>query len=199
MSKVTNYKHESARQTSVSFRVSSCLREQFLLIRKCVPFNLLTWPFDSAMMVLSYSFSTILLLSLGAPHKAMNNSKIDGKDIPKGTQLFINHWAFHYDEREWKEPTAFKPERFLDSNGSFVHGMNISFLPFGAGRRVCVGEAMAKLELFLFISNILYRYDLKIEPGKAAPDLEGVLGVVLGPKPYEIQFIKRPGVKDIDI
>jgi len=139
------------------------------------------------------------IVPLGAPHKAMNNSKIDGKDIPKGTPLFINHWAFHYDEREWKETTAFKPERFLDSSGSFVHGMNISFLPFGAGRRVCVGEAMAKLELFLFISHILYRYELKIEAGKAAPDLEGVLGVVLGPKPYEIQFIKRPGVKDIDI
>ena len=124
---------------------------------------------------------------------------MDGRSIPQGTQIFINHWAFHYDEREWEEPTAFKPERFLDGDGNFIHGLNISFLPFGAGRRVCVGEAMAKLELFLFISHLLYRYEIKAAPGEAAPDVQGILGVVLGPKPYKIQFVKRPGVKELDI
>lgn len=113
--------------------------------------------------------------------------------------MFINHWAYHFDEREWDEPNLFKPERFLDSDGDFVHGMNISFLPFGAGRRVCVGEAMAKLELFLFISHLLYRYEIQLAPGEAKPDVEGILGVVLGPKPYKVQFVKRPGAKDLDI
>ena len=129
----------------------------------------------------------------------MCTGTIDGKNIPKDTQLFINHWAFHYDEREWTDATAFKPERFLDSDGNFVHGMNTSFLPFGAGRRVCVGEAMAKLELFLFISHILYRYELTIAQDEPRPDMEGILGVVLAPKPYKLQFIKRPGILDIDI
>lgn len=128
----------------------------------------------------------------------MHDSTIDGKSIPKGTQVFINLWAFHYDEREWEEPTAFRPERFLDKDGKFVHGMNISFLPFGAGRRVCVGEAMAKLELFLFISHILYRYELKPASEDAMPELEGILGVVLGPKPYRIKFVKRNGAKDLE-
>lgn len=120
-----------------------------------------------------------------------------GQSIPQGTQIFFNHWAFHYDEREWDEPNTFKPERFLDSDGNYVHGMNISFLPFGAGRRVCVGEAMAKLELFVFISHILYRYEIRAAEAEAKPEVEGTLGVVLRPKPYKIQLVQRPGVKDI--
>ena len=138
------------------------------------------------------------IVPLGAPHKAMRDNTLNGHRMPQGTQVFINHWAFHYDEREWEDPYAFKPERFLDDNGNFVHGLNKSFLPFGAGRRVCVGEAMAKVELFLFLSNILYRYEVRKEAGEAGPDVNGVLGVVLAPKPYKIQFVKRPQAADLE-
>lgn len=154
-------------------------------------------PYLEAMIQETLRISSIT--PLGAPHKAMCDTSVNGHNVPAGTQVLINHWAFHHDEREWDQPEVFKPERFLDVNGNFIHGLKKSYLPFGAGRRVCIGEALGKLELFLFLSNILYRYEILPAPGEEMPDLEGVLGAVLSVRPYNIQMKRRPDTVEINI
>lgn len=68
-----------------------------------------------------------------------------------------------------------------------------SYLPFGAGVRVCLGEALAKMELFLFLSWILQRFTLSVPPGHSLPSLEGKFGVVLQPAKYKVNAMPRPG------
>ena len=131
------------------------------------------------------------LAPLGVPHKTIRDTTIDNFKIPKGTQVWFNHWAFHHDKRHWDEPDDFKPERWLDNEGKLVPGAKLSYLPFGAGRRVCIGESLAKMELFLFLSSILYRYDIERALDGSLPDLEGILSVILSPKPFQVMLKRR--------
>ena len=69
-------------------------------------------------------------------------------NIPKGTQVWPNLHQLLHDERHWKDPHKFDPSRFLDADGKFT-GIPPSFKPFGTGRRVCIGESLAKSELLV--------------------------------------------------
>ena len=123
---------------------------------------------------------------LAAPHKTLHDVEYNGYKIPANTQVWYNIWALHHDEKEWNEPYCFKPERFLDEEGRLVRTTDQSFLPFGAGRRVCVGEALARMELFVFLSNILYRYDILTDGEE--PDLDGEFSIILKPKKFKIKL-----------
>lgn len=83
------------------------------------------------------------------------------------------------------------PDRFLDDQGQRVTPS--CFLPFGAGPRVCVGESLARLELFLFLSSLLQQMSFRLPDGAPPPDLQGRLGVVLQPLPYEVVVTRREG------
>lgn len=83
--------------------------------------------------------------------------------------------------------------RFLNSEGTGLVIPSPSYLPFGAGVRVCLGEALAKMELFLFLSWILQHFTLTVPPGHALPSLEGKFGVVLQPAKYKVNATPRPG------
>ena len=126
---------------------------------------------------------------LAVPHKALHSIEYGGRKIPAGTQIWYNSWALHNDEREWNEPSCFTPERFLDEQGRLMRTTDQSFLPFGAGRRVCIGEALARMELFVFLSSILYRYE--ILPDVELPDLDGEFSIVLKPKRFKVKLKKR--------
>ncbi|CAG14552.1 unnamed protein product, partial [Tetraodon nigroviridis] len=84
--------------------------------------------------------------------------------VKRGTRVIINLWSLHHDEKEWENPELFDPGRFLNSEGTGLVIPSSSYLPFGAGVRVCLGEALAKMELFLFLSWILQRFTLTVPP-----------------------------------
>lgn len=67
------------------------------------------------------------------------------------------------------------------------------FLPFGAGPRVCVGELLARLELFLFLSSLLQRLSFRLPDRDPPPNLQGRVGVVLQPLPYRVVVTPRAG------
>lgn len=83
------------------------------------------------------------------------------------------------------------PDRFLDDRGHRVTPP--CFMPFGAGPRVCVGESLARLELFLFLSSLLQRMSFNLPDGASPPNLQGRLGVVLQPLPYKVVVTPRDG------
>ncbi|KAL0970546.1 hypothetical protein UPYG_G00243600 [Umbra pygmaea] len=108
-----------------------------------------------------------------------------------GTRVLVNMWAIHHNPEHWARPQDFKPERFLDDEGQRI--THSCFMPFGAGPRVCVGESLARLELFLFVSGLLQRFTFSPAPGVSLPDLQGRLGVVLQPLNYSLTATPRPG------
>ncbi|KAG7496166.1 steroid 17-alpha-hydroxylase/17,20 lyase-like [Solea senegalensis] len=125
------------------------------------------------------------------PHTAMTHSSIGGHSVPCGTRVLVNMWSIHHDPQHWDKPDLFNPDRFLDDQGRRV--TPTCFLPFGAGPRVCVGESLARLELFLFLASLLQRMSFSQPDGVSPPNLQGRLGVVLQPLPYQVAVAPRPG------
>ncbi|XP_066575883.1 cytochrome P450 17A2 [Amia ocellicauda] len=125
------------------------------------------------------------------PHVALQDTSLGEHFIPKGTRVVVNMWSIHHDPRQWEEPERFRPERFLDSQGNRCSPA--SFIPFGAGPRVCVGESLAKMELFLLASWLLQRFSFSPRLGATLPDLQGRYGVVLQPHNYTLVVTPRHG------
>ncbi|KAF7634323.1 hypothetical protein Mgra_00006289 [Meloidogyne graminicola] len=96
------------------------------------------------------------LLPLNLTRKVNKDVKIGGHNIKSGTILIPQISTVLFNEKIFPEPEKFIPERFLDENGQFKRiEENI---PFGVGKRICVGEALAKMELFLFAANFFYKF-----------------------------------------
>ena len=127
------------------------------------------------------------LVPLGIPHKATADTVIAGYHIPKGYIVLINYFALHHDQIYWSKPEDFEPERFLDKQEK---DSKPSFLPFAAGKRVCLGEQLAKMELFLFLGCLLktFRFE-KLE--NSTLDLEGKFGATLAPKAFKVRVVSR--------
>ena len=92
--------------------------------------------------------------------------------IKKGTTVMIHLYGIMHDPNVFPDPEAFKPERFLEPNGKYVSSRPNGFIPFGMGRRVCLGEKLALADLFLIVVNLLqrtsgYEFALPDGPGTA--------------------------------
>ncbi|XP_015273037.1 PREDICTED: cytochrome P450 2K4-like, partial [Gekko japonicus] len=106
----------------------------------------------------------------GVPHATTADVTLGDYFIPKGMQIIPLMYSVLYDESEWEKPFKFYPEHFLDSEGKFVK--RDAFLPFSAGRRVCAGENLARMELFLFFASLLQRFTFQPAPGMSKEDLD---------------------------
>lgn len=131
------------------------------------------------------------LAPLSVPHKAIQESSIAGKGVPKDALVLFNIWNIHNNKKYWKDPETFDPARWLDENGEFVVGRHISYLPFSAGRRVCLGESLAKLELFTFYTRMVRNFKIKKVPDAPLPTLDGNIGITLSPKTFKVVFTPR--------
>ncbi|WAR13129.1 CP17A-like protein [Mya arenaria] len=115
--------------------------------------------------VLHESMRIATVAPTGVWHETLCDTSIGSYKIPKGTPVMINHWALHHDPDAWDEVEKFKPERYLDEHGKLGPKPK-SWLPFGAGKRVCLGEFVAKPELHLIFASLLQRYRWSPEAGR---------------------------------
>ncbi|XP_068135053.1 cytochrome P450 2G1-like isoform X2 [Hyperolius riggenbachi] len=93
---------------------------------------------------------------LGVAHKMAEDTKFRGCNIPKGTKVFVALASSLADPEQWKNPYEFDPENFLDDEGNFCK--QEALIPFSIGRRVCPGEGLARMEVFLFITALLQKF-----------------------------------------
>ncbi|HEY0485198.1 MAG TPA: cytochrome P450 [Mycobacteriales bacterium] len=81
---------------------------------------------------------------------------LDGWTIPRGTLVTTSPWVLHRDDRWWGDAAAFRPERWLTPDGRFDEQApgqpRGAYFPFGAGRRVCIGESFAWTEAALVLA-----------------------------------------------
>ncbi|XP_037258990.1 vitamin D 25-hydroxylase isoform X2 [Falco biarmicus] len=128
------------------------------------------------------------IVPLGIFHATSKDTVVRGYSIPEGTTVITNLYSVHFDEKYWSNPEVFFPERFLDSSGQFVK--KDAFIPFSLGRRHCLGEQLARMEMFLFFTSLLQRFHLCFPHG-VIPDLKPRLGMTLQPQPYLICAERR--------
>uniref|UniRef100_A0A4X1VA33 Steroid 21-hydroxylase n=1 Tax=Sus scrofa TaxID=9823 RepID=A0A4X1VA33_PIG len=128
------------------------------------------------------------VVPLALPHRATRPSSIFGYDIPEGTVVIPNLQGAHLDETVWEQPHEFRPDRFL------APGANPSALAFGCGARVCLGEPLARLELFVVLVQLLQAFTL-LPPEGALPSLQPHphSGINLKVQPFQVRLQPRGG------
>uniref|UniRef100_A0A8C2EK70 Cytochrome P450, family 2, subfamily U, polypeptide 1 n=1 Tax=Cyprinus carpio TaxID=7962 RepID=A0A8C2EK70_CYPCA len=140
---------------------------------------------------LPYTEATIMevqrmtvVVPLSIPHMASETTEFRGYTIPKGTVIIPNLWSVHRDPTVWENPDDFNPGRFLDEQGKLLR--KDCFIPFGIGRRVCMGEQLAKMELFLMFTSLMQAFTFRLPEGKSAPSMHGRFGLTLAPCPFTV-------------
>ncbi|XP_025252651.1 cytochrome P450 2C9-like isoform X3 [Theropithecus gelada] len=128
------------------------------------------------------------LLPTSLPHAVTCDVKFRNYLIPKGTTILISLTSVLRDNKEFPNPEMFDPRHFLDEGGNFKKSNY--FMPFSAGKRICVGEGLARMELFLFLTSILQNFNLKslvdLKDLDTTPVFNGFVSV---PPVYQLCFI----------
>ncbi|CAK1582062.1 unnamed protein product [Parnassius mnemosyne] len=127
----------------------------------------------------------VSVVPLGTTHVNTKEWEINGYSIPAGTHIVPLINKINMDPKYFYEPEKFLPERFL-KNG--VLCIPECFIPFGVGRRICLGMHLARIELFLFFTNIMNNYKFTLADGQELPGLEGTFGATHSPRPYTLIF-----------
>ncbi|XP_041646825.1 cytochrome P450 2J4-like [Cheilinus undulatus] len=128
------------------------------------------------------------IIPLNVFRMTSKDTTLDKYSIPKGTIILSTLNSVLHDETMWETPHSFNPQHFLDQDGQFRK--RDAFLPFSAGKRLCLGEQLAKMELFLFFTSLLQRFSLTVPDGEQ-PSLDYVLGFSRTPKPYRLCAVPR--------
>lgn len=107
---------------------------------------------------------------------ATTDDEIGGVTIPARSTVVVSPYLLHRDPEFWPNPEGFDPTRFLPDHAS--HRPKCAYLPFGGGRRICVGAGFAQLEAALILATVASRYRLDLAPGA---QIRARAGVTLHP------------------
>ncbi|XP_043248159.1 probable cytochrome P450 303a1 [Colletes gigas] len=122
--------------------------------------------------------------TLNVPHRALKDTSILGHRIPKDTMLIVNFNRILMDE-SWGDPEDFRPERFIDESGNIITPQ--TFYPFSTGRHRCIGEKLAKSNLFVIITALLQAFTFSPVSGEKKPSSQDFVdGVTPGLKPFKV-------------
>ncbi|XP_028715732.1 cytochrome P450 2B1-like isoform X1 [Peromyscus leucopus] len=130
------------------------------------------------------------LIPIGVPHKVTKDTLFRGYLLPKNTEVYPILSSALHDPQYFEQPDTFNPDHFLDANGALKK--NEAFMPFSIGKRICLGEGIARNELFLFFTTILQ--NLSVSSPMAPKDIdlnpkESGFGKV--PPTYQVCFLAR--------
>jgi cytochrome P450 len=105
--------------------------------------------------------------------EAIADCEIGGWPVAAGTTLFVVPWLVHRDPRWFREPEAFRPERWVD--GSTQALPRFAYLPFGGGPRACIGDRFAMMEAVLILACYARRWRVRLDPEQLPVPFPGMV------------------------
>lgn len=102
---------------------------------------------------------------------ALHDDSFHQYTFPKDTIIILFYYGLHRDERYWKDPLLFMPERFMKASQDKERQK--IYYPFGAGPRMCIGNNFAMAEMAIFLQAMIHTYEIR--PGSVAPDLRPLI------------------------
>ncbi len=90
--------------------------------------------------------------------RSLKDTKVNGYDVPAGTNVITAIYTIQRDERYWEHPLEFRPERFLITD---PNQHRFTYLPFGGGPRICIGISLAMTEAITILASVLKNYDIE--------------------------------------
>lgn len=105
--------------------------------------------------------------TFGIAHRCLRDTKLCGYDIPEDTMVVAMFSGMMLDSKVIKNPTNFDPENFLDESGKLF--IPEKHFPFGLGKHRCIGEMLAKSNLFMLCTTLLQNFLFELPPGHEIP------------------------------
>ncbi|NWZ32205.1 CP2J2 protein, partial [Asarcornis scutulata] len=139
-------------------------------------------PYTNAVVHEIIRFSSIILITI--PREVVKDTTVLGYHLPKGTVVMANIDSTLFDPEYWETPHQFNPGHFLDKDGNFV--TREAFLAFSAGHRVCLGEVLAKMELFIIFCSLLQIFKFTLPEGVKEVNMDIIFGSTMKPHPYKL-------------
>jgi cytochrome P450 family 2 subfamily J len=144
-------------------------------------------PFTHSYILEVLRWKTIVPVNVA--HSTLSDTTIGGYHIPKNVTVFTMLWNAHNDPNYWTNPEKFIPDRFITKDGKSV-SKPAHYMPFSMGKRVCPGEPMAMMELFLYFTSIIQKFQV-VFPAGYKPTFEAAMGGTYRLEPYTIRFLSR--------
>nr|XP_060623359.1 cytochrome P450 2D17-like [Anolis sagrei ordinatus] len=126
---------------------------------------------------------------VGVARQTTRDVHMRGYIIPKGTYIAPNIRSVLLDDEYWETPYKFNPNHFLDKDGNFV--ARKEFLGFGTGPRSCLGEPVARMELFICLTRLLRVFNFQPPPGIKEFTEEPAKNLSASPQPFKVCAIPR--------
>ncbi|XP_076236313.1 methyl farnesoate epoxidase [Calliopsis andreniformis] len=123
------------------------------------------------------------------PHRAMATTNLLGFEIKKDYTLIANLQSVHMDKEHWGDPEVFRPERFINQKGEFVDDPWL--MPFGFGRRKCLGESVAKNTSFLFLACLFQKLHFMLPENHPTPCLRGRQSFAVKAPQMDVVVVQR--------
>ncbi|XP_070844126.1 cytochrome P450 2K3-like [Chaetodon trifascialis] len=124
-------------------------------------------------------------------HETQRVANIGPVALPHRTSQDVTFQGHFIKKDEWEKPHSFYPAHFLDKDGKFVK--RDAFMPFSAGRRACLGESLARMELFIFFATLLQHFCFTPPPGVSEDELDLTprLGYTTNPSDHKLCAVSR--------
>jgi cytochrome P450 family 2 subfamily U polypeptide 1 len=146
-------------------------------------------PFVDATTLEIMRWKTLVPLSL--PHMTLGDTSVGNYFIPTGALVLVNLHAANMDPKVFKDPEVFRPERFLDNDGRVIGRESV--ISFSLGKRSCLGEILARAELFHILTGLVQRFIIRPPEGQSTVDEKPIepVSLIMAPSPFNIRLIAR--------
>lgn len=141
-----------------------------------------------------YAHATILeshrcaqIIPIAIAHKVVTDFEYRGYLFKAGTPVFANTYAVLVNEKQWKDPDRFYPERFLNADGKVdKRKAEIIKMIFSPGKRICIGESVAESTFFMFLVGLVQLFEFRCVPGQPKPTTAPQVGFAYAPHPFDM-------------